>query len=423
MKHIILLSASFFGVFFAFNTSQALQTSSHSNPIQGYINLGCLYGMFAFFSFFGPKVVSMLGPKVSMILGAVAYAIVVASNLIDSAVVQILANLLVGVGAAILWNAQGVYLGRCALWDSRTSSKSFAETTSSFNGVFYSIFQFTGCFGTAIGGVIKQLTDDNRVLFTVLTVVGALAVASMFILPSVKAYTAPGHSENEDTVSINATLRLLCKSMKLVMTLPIVIYNGMSLAYIFGDLTNSVYKPAFGASWVLYLTAIFYGSNSLFSYFFGKCVEKKWMSRSVMCFIAFLTQLLAYLFIIFYHVQENDKSVLDLVLVIAMVVILSAGDAVWESQPPAILQSFYGLDSERNAAMANYKMWQSLGWCAQFVIGAVWAANKYIYMKSIVLLVLLVVGYLFVVYLDKKVAKLDMKKGESAALLAGVSSN
>ena len=60
-----------------------------------------------------------------MILGAVAYAIVVASNLIDSAVVQILANLLVGVGAAILWNAQGVYLGRCALWDSRTSSKSF----------------------------------------------------------------------------------------------------------------------------------------------------------------------------------------------------------------------------------------------------------------------------------------------------------
>lgn len=70
--------------------------------------------------------------------------------------------------------------------------------------MFYSIFQFTGCFGTAIGGVIKQLTDDNRVLFTVLTVVGALAVASMFILPSVKAYTAPGHSENED-VALNRT--------------------------------------------------------------------------------------------------------------------------------------------------------------------------------------------------------------------------
>lgn len=74
----------------------------------------------------------------------------------------------------------------------------FAETTSSFNGVFYSIFQFTGCFGTAIGGVIKQLTDDNRILFTVLTVVGAVAVISLFILPSVQAYTLPGQSEEAD---------------------------------------------------------------------------------------------------------------------------------------------------------------------------------------------------------------------------------
>ena len=30
----------------------------------------------------------------------------------------------IGVGAAMVWNAQGVYLRRCALWDSRTSSKS-----------------------------------------------------------------------------------------------------------------------------------------------------------------------------------------------------------------------------------------------------------------------------------------------------------
>ena len=163
--------------------------------------------------------------------------------------------------------------------------------------------------------------------------------------------------------------------------------------------------------------------STVVSYIFGKCVEKKWMSRSVMCLIAFITQIIAFLFIIFYHVTENDKSIVDLVLVIVMVVVLSAGDAVWESQPPAILQSFYGLDSERNAAMANYKMWQSIGWCVQFVIGAVWSANNYIYMKSIILACLLVVGYAFVVYLDKKVAKLDMKKGESAALLAGVSTN
>jgi hypothetical protein len=59
-----------------------------------------------------------------MILGGITYALAVASNLISSPIVQVCANLLVGVGAAMLWNAQGVYLGRCALWDSRTSTKS-----------------------------------------------------------------------------------------------------------------------------------------------------------------------------------------------------------------------------------------------------------------------------------------------------------
>lgn len=71
MKNVIVLSICFFGIFFAFNTSQvgvyassypkALQTNSHG--IQGYINLGCLYGMFAAFSIIGPKIVAMVGPK------------------------------------------------------------------------------------------------------------------------------------------------------------------------------------------------------------------------------------------------------------------------------------------------------------------------------------------------------------------------
>ena len=42
-------------------TLQALQTTV--NKRQGYINLGCLYGVFSIFSIFGPKVVSLAGPK------------------------------------------------------------------------------------------------------------------------------------------------------------------------------------------------------------------------------------------------------------------------------------------------------------------------------------------------------------------------
>ena len=59
-----------------------------------------------------------------MIIGSAAYALVVIANFWPIAIIQIPANLLVGMGAAILWNAQGVYLSRCSLWDSRHSSKS-----------------------------------------------------------------------------------------------------------------------------------------------------------------------------------------------------------------------------------------------------------------------------------------------------------
>ena len=59
-----------------------------------------------------------------MIIGSAAYAVVVIANFWPIAAVQIPANILVGMGAAVLWNAQGVYLSRCALWDSRHSSKS-----------------------------------------------------------------------------------------------------------------------------------------------------------------------------------------------------------------------------------------------------------------------------------------------------------
>ena len=59
-----------------------------------------------------------------MVIGCIASVIVVSSNFFPTPYVQIPCNAINGVGAAILWTAQGVYLGRCALWDSRSSTKS-----------------------------------------------------------------------------------------------------------------------------------------------------------------------------------------------------------------------------------------------------------------------------------------------------------
>lgn len=138
----------------------------------------------------------------------------------------------------------------------------FAETTSSFNGVFFAIFQFSGFAGTLISGIIKHFTDNNTVLFIILTIVGVVSVFSLSFLPNVESYSAPGQEEKNDAVSFNETFRLLCSSVKLLMILPLIIYNGMSLAFIFGDIPTGISNRCFGGSWNLYTTAIFYLANA-----------------------------------------------------------------------------------------------------------------------------------------------------------------
>lgn len=151
---------------------------------------------------------------------------------------------------------------------------------------------------------------------------------------------------------------------------------------------------------------------------FGKLAGKG-LGRRGSCFVAFICQAIAYLIILLYPFS-NPLCFMHYVMILLMITLLAAGDAVWESQPPAVLQSFYGLDKERNAAMANLKMWQSIGNVIQFGIGLCFEKGKGIFFKSSCLLSVLIIGYICLVILDFKIQKIDMKKGESSLLLSAI---
>lgn len=65
-------------------------------------------------------------------------------------------------------------------------------------------------------------------------------------------------------------------------------------------------------------------------------------------------------------------------------------------------------------------MWQSLGNVVQFVIGVFLKMENRAVIKSIILLVVLTVGYMCLLILDYRVQRIDMKKGESSLLLSGI---
>lgn len=97
----------------------------------GYVSLAIIYTVFAVSNWLAPSIVAILGVKRSMICGAVLYALFIASFLYPTVWLLYLMSAALGVGAAVIWTAQGSYL----------TLASTSETMSRNSGIFWAILQ------------------------------------------------------------------------------------------------------------------------------------------------------------------------------------------------------------------------------------------------------------------------------------------
>jgi len=262
-------------------------------------------------------------------------------------------------------------------------------------------------------------------------------------------------------ISLIQTVKLAWMDRKMFFMIPIIFYNGMSLGFMLGDYSASVATRGLGVNYAGFVIASFYLSNSIFTVLFGK-LAATWVGRRGLTWIATASHILFFVFFLIWTVPENFSEALvdnknqetqndspDIYCytwVFLGTIVFALGDAVWESQPPAILQTYYDsliavncagcgkqyqlpvatsvydcpkchrliegkelqLDpSAVEAAMANLKMWQSLGFAVEFLIG-VFVSD--ITIKLIVLVSLQVLSFLILIYLDRFVAKFDREK-------------
>lgn len=141
-------------------------------------------------------------------------------------------------------------------------------------------------------------------------------------------------------MGIAATLSLLAHSSKVQLMMPLILFNGMSLAFIVGDVTRDISNEYFGLSTVLIVTSVFYGTNAfcgvvlmgscVVSLLFGKLAAGR-LGRRGCCAVAFGTQAVAFLLIILYHFNY-DHSFWDYLILYTVITLLAAGDSIWESQ-------------------------------------------------------------------------------------------
>ena len=85
------------------------------------------------------------------------------------------------------------------------------------------------------------------------------------------------------------------------------------------------------------------------------------------------------------------------------------GDAVLKSQAPAILATFFTEKDEQSTAMANAKLWQSLGFAAAFTTGPVMT----LWVQSLVTLALWLLASASMWYLHRRVASIDSSTAPS----------
>lgn len=528
----LLQSGAFFLIFAAFNAAQSLAGVIPGPPNIASYQFAALYGTYTLLCIPAPKIVDWLGPKLSMVLGAVPYTLLVVSFLFPGychggvvdhcwsegtvTAVKLTAGALVGVGAPLLWTGQGIYLARAAAWsvqlgggaETATSGTSLlgsiglkervGEANKEFNGLFFTLFQASGATGLCVSSLILTLvkgTEALPVLFIALaSCCGCGIVALVCLLPALKAVPKDADdTEDKAEVTLFQTLELFFTDSRMYLLVPNVIYNGMSLGFIWFTYNAYVWGTGLGASFVGFGSAAFYLVNAACTQL-TKIMAKKHGQMSVMT-LATACHALFFLFFMFYdvdpalcdpeicagthHLSMNGTKPLPLyscfkkgppvnssttltslpchggtgpscdtcevftahtrnggdraqacgdgyaqcewlhgnvlppkamavVIFFAGAFVFALGDSVWEGQVPAILQTLFDSKSgKQESAMANLKLFQSLGITITFVIAANMDDIK---KESLILLCTLVVSSLALVLAHFKVANLDTGK-------------
>lgn len=249
---VLLLGAAFHLLFFSFQTSVFIQQTvvnsirlrpEYAFTGDGYVSLCITYSVFAASNWLAPSVIALTGVKYGMFLGSLTYVAYSASFIQPTTSLFYLAAALIGLGAGLLWTAQGSFL----------SQMSTNETSSRNAAIFWSLLQSSILFGNLF---VYFAFDDNQqqtisdrtryIVYGVLTIVGALGALVLLLLRRPKEKHEI--EDDEKNVKITAWSQFVA-ALKLAKTLDMIL---LSTSFLFtGQLLSfftGVYGTAIGAT-------------------------------------------------------------------------------------------------------------------------------------------------------------------------------
>ncbi|XP_030355927.1 protein unc-93 homolog A isoform X3 [Strigops habroptila] len=346
-------------------------------------------------------------------------------------------SVILGVGGAPLWSAKCTYLTIAGNSHAKKAGKNGKDIINQYFGIFFLIFQSSGIWGNLISSLIfsqastkvfllvpTELVEISEVaccgaydcmtnttnttgsaepsnsliyiLLGIYTASGVLAVLLIVtFLDQIKSDQAEAEKEILETPSFWSTFLATFQHLKdkrQCLLIPLTIYSGLEQGFLSGDYTKAYVTCALGIHYVGYVMICFSAVNSLCSLLFGKISQ--FTGRKLLFASAAVTNTACIIALLLWKPHPKQLAVFFI-----FPALWGLSDAIWQTQTNGL----YGIlfEKHKEAAFANYRLWESLG----FVIAFAYSTKLQVYIKLYILLSVLVlsmVTYGAVEYLKAK---------------------
>ncbi|XP_055891959.1 protein unc-93 homolog A-like [Biomphalaria glabrata] len=390
LKNVFVVSLAFTFLFTAFNSMANLQTSLNKEDGVGAWSMSTIYVSLIVSCMFLPNfIISRLGCKWTIPISMIGYILFMGANFYAVKGTMIPASIILGMGAAPLWSAKCTYLTQIGVWYSKLTNQDQDGVINTFFGFFFLFFQTSQIWGNLISSLVftpdQNKTDsgqcgaafcpsdakgngsDNfsQTSDKVYTVCGiyiasaviAVIIASLFLDQITLDKETKAEDRKLSPQLLVSTFRHLFSSPIQVMLIPLTIYSGVEQAFIGGDFTKAFISCSLGI-WNLGYVMICYGvADALCSFLFGKLVT--YIGHIPFFVLAFGTHGGLQIAFLKWSPQSDQE-----IIFYVCAALWGMGDAVIQTQVNALYGHLFSDKAE--AAFANYRLWESLGFAVTF---------------------------------------------------------
>ncbi|XP_076872360.1 protein unc-93 homolog A [Brachyhypopomus gauderio] len=426
-KNVLVVSFGFLSLFTAYGGLQSLQSSLNAEEGMGVISLSVIYASIILSSMFLPPImIKNLGCKWTIFISMACYISYSFGNLFPGWPALIATSVLLGLGGSPLWSAKCTFLTISGNAEAEKGNKKGQDVINQYFGIFFLIFQSSAVWGNLMSSLIFQqdsnigeiseerlqfcgaaLCNENftttanitrpeqhlvNILLGCYIGVGVLAMLLIAVfLDNIDGKVARDFRRNRGNQSICSTLLStlsLLRDKRLIMLIPLTMYSGFEQSFLSGEYTKNYVTCALGIHYVGFAMICFGAVNALSSYVFGRLAQ--YTGRIALFCFAALINLSCAIALLFWRPHPDQLPVF-----FVFPALWGMADAVWQTQTNALYGTLF--PNHKEAAFANYRMWESLGYVIAFAYSTFICLSTKIYIL-ISVLALTMLTYIWVEY-------------------------